>query len=176
MTNEEIAAILREGAAKIRSITNDTNFVFKASNIKPTFKPNKDLGEGRSSEENLAYRQELLDLLENVYKDSKDVLNSKRNPNIKIGMIDKIIEDYISDGKKLIESQITEAYTDGAKYAAAQLKKLGAKPPKIEKNPERLDSLIRQQQMNLEDSALTLRGRLRQLINVSDVMGYYKQG
>lgn len=144
-----------------------------AKPVKPTFKPNPNLGEGVSSKENIDYRQELLNLLKNVYNQSSKILKYNKSPDEKIKELDTIIDDYISEGSNLIKTQITTAYMDGVKYATDKLMKLGAKKPKVDKNPERLQSLIRQQQMNLEDAALVLRGRLRQLVNISDVMGYY---
>lgn len=171
MQAKNAAAILREGAAKIRAL-NKPSIVVK-SDSKPSFKPNTHLGERISAHENLDYRQQLLNLLKNVYNDFQKIKKSTDSPDNKIKQVDKLIDNYITEGNSLIEKSITQAYNDGVKYASDKLKKIGAKAPKLKDNPERLQSIIRQQQMNHEDAALTLRGRLRQLINVSDVMGYY---
>ena len=152
----------------------EIELAIKAENA-PSFTPNTNLGEGNATIRNLQYRQQLLSLLKDaVYTPVVDMLNDpNQSPDQRITFIDKCIDDYISKGNIMVETTMNDSYSKGCDIAESKLKAAGVPIPKRVANPPRVQSIIRQQQMNIEDIGLSLRGRLRQLVNVQDVMGYY---
>lgn len=147
-----------------------------AKPVKPTYKPNPNLGEGAASKENLAYRQELMNLDKELDKKTGSIIKSKDTPLERIKAIDTTIDDTIQKAQNLVEKRIKKAYMDGGNQLYIKLKKYGAKKPKIPANPERLEFIILQQKYNIEDKYLKLRGRLRQVIMVKAVMDGYNAG
>jgi len=156
-----------------KSLLEDAGLIKAATPPKPTFKPNKNLGEGVASKEELEYRQELINLDKQLYTETKKIIQKKDDPIKKIEQIDKKIDNIITKSQTLAEKNIRNAYNDGAKNLYEKMKKYGAEKPKIPENPERLQFLILQQQYNLEDKYLKLRGRLRQMLMVKAVMDGY---
>ena len=72
----------------------------------PTFKPNEKLGEGKASARNLEYRQSLLTLLkDSVYTPVQTMLKKKMEVDARIKIIDDSVDNYITQGKKLIETK-----------------------------------------------------------------------
>lgn len=161
------------------SLLYDAGLIKKADPGKPTFKPNKNLGEGKASDRNLEFRQALLTLLEDtVYKPMNGLLKSDKSVNDKITDMDGFIDDYISQGQDLVKEYLISAYQNSAEEATEKLlaaaKKQNAKyKPKLPKEPKKLSQLIAMAQRNIEDYGLTLRGRLRSNIENQAWMSNY---
>lgn len=135
-----------------------------------SFKPDKDLGEGRPSKRNLKYRQALLTCLkETVYDPMTKIFDSNKSVDEGIEALDNCIDNYIMKGKEIVEKYLADAYQTGADQAISRLKNAAHEQdvnikPRIPDQPERLQEIIRMQEMNVEDYGLTLRGRLRSAI------------
>lgn len=143
--------------------------------IKPSFKPNKSLGEKTPTPRVLAYRAQLLEHLERLYKKTNKILKEGTNPDDMIQEIDEEVDKYIQTATVTITNHITTTYMDSVKLANKRLTRLGAPPAIVQSHPPRLEDLIKQGRDNLEDSALVLRGRLRQAVRLKKVMGYYEK-
>ncbi|WP_321421624.1 hypothetical protein [uncultured Methanobacterium sp.] len=90
------------------SLLFDAGLIKKADPGSPTFKPNKNLGEGKASERNLEFRQVLLTLLEDtVYKPMNGLLKSNKTVDEMISDLDGFIDDYIAQGQDLVKESLT---------------------------------------------------------------------
>jgi hypothetical protein len=143
---------------------------------KPTFKPNKKMGEGKPTQYELEYRQELLKRLEKeVYNPIQVFIHDKKiTPEAKTSRIDEIVQRFIPRTNQYIENKITKIYQEGVNFASEQMKKTGAEHnPLVPDQPEQIQSIIRQQQNNIVKIAWLLRCQLVQSIDIKDNMGYY---
>jgi hypothetical protein len=148
------------------------NVVTKAPGDVPDFKPNKNLGEGEAPENEIKYRQTLLDLLNQLYDDTKD-LKSVND----LDEIDDLINQFITDCNQLIDDSITSQWNNGVKEGLSELKGINNKK---KFNTDNIDTtkkalIIQQQQCNIEDIAFKLRGKLRQSIMITAIKQPYKQ-
>ena len=165
----------------IASIVNETlrsmnELKQSAQSEPPTFKPNKNLGEGHASDRNLEYRQALLTLLKDeVYTPMQKLMKTNKSVDDKIKALDSYIDNYITKGQKLVTDYLTKAYQNGVDEATTNLKRAAKKQdakykPKVPKNPAKLQQLIVMGKQSIEDYGLTLRGRLRSAIQTASYM------
>lgn len=151
----------------------------KKTNTELTFKPNKNLGEGRASDRNLKHRQALLSLLKDtVYDPMTELLKSDKTLDEKIKAVNGYIDDYIHDGQQLVKDNLTGSYQTGIDDAITHLKKAAKEQsvsfkPKIPENPAKLQQIINMAQHNIEDYGLRLRGRLISAIETEAWMSNY---
>jgi hypothetical protein len=152
----------------------------KADALSPDFKPNKNLGEGKATQRNLAYRQELLTLLKDtVYTPVNKMLDKKSMASEdRITFVDNSIDSYISKGWSLIDDKLPNSYFSGLDEGNAYIKKAAKKQGynysvKTPKIPVKLEMIINIQKRSLEDKALVLRGRLRSAIDTESWMKNY---
>lgn len=135
------------------------------------FQPNKNLGEGQATPEELKYREDLLKLTEQLYKDTTKVLNSNSTPDEQIKEINKLIDTFISEGQDLVNTSLPETWDKGVNDGIKELKNIDNKKSyntkKIQTN--KLDLILQQQLFNIEDIGLKLRGRLRQFILINAI-------
>ncbi len=143
----------------------------KAVKQRLTFTPDKDIGEGTATKEEYAYRQELLNLLEDLHGDVEDIIKNDDEPLDKIEDIDKLIDTFIEDGKDIVNETIQNTWDDGVDDATNTLNEIDDDKNTATINPDtsQLDLIIQQQLMNIEDIGLKLRGRLRQFILVQAI-------
>lgn len=140
---------------------------------KPTFEPDPQLGEGIASKQEMEYRKQLMLMLKYVYSRVNYIISTKADADEKIKQVDDVIDDYIERGQKLAEKHVTDAYNRGMEIAKERMAKYTEDIDVKIKNTERLEFLIKQQKDNIEDIALVLRGRIRQVIRIREVMGAY---
>ncbi|MBZ2167000.1 hypothetical protein [Methanobacterium spitsbergense] len=141
---------------------------------KPTFEPNENFGEGTPTKDELDYRGDLTGYLETIYdKTVKFLLDKETLPEDKIKTIDIFITSFIKEAQGRVEPLIKDRYQEGYDGMNSTLKGYDVKPPKQKSKQPRLDSILRQQLMNIEDIGLVLRGRIRQIFNMDDINSYY---
>jgi hypothetical protein len=87
----------------------------KTKAVKPqlTFKPDKDIGEGTATKEELEYRKELLSLLEKLYEEINKFIWKKEDPIKKLDKIEKLIDKFVVNGQKLVEKSIPQILDEG---------------------------------------------------------------
>lgn len=143
----------------------------EAPTPKLTFEPNENIGEGGATSEELAYRQELLDLLKELYEDVNEIINQDKGPLDKIRRIDFLIDTFISDGQDIVNEVIPQTWDDGVDEAITTLEEIDDTEDfdTNEADTEKLDLILQQQLMNIEDIGLRLRGRIRQSILVNAI-------
>jgi hypothetical protein len=150
------------------------NSIQEAAKDTPTFTPNPNLGEGKSTQPNLDHRQNLLDHLSDVDKELSKVIESDATADDKNQQIDNSINKFISTVQNENTTMVNGRWDDGWSLMNGYLEKAKIKINKPI-NPSRLQSILRQQNQNIEDLALRLRGRLRQIVNLADIRSYYQQ-
>ncbi|KYC51666.1 MAG: hypothetical protein AMQ22_01227 [Candidatus Methanofastidiosum methylothiophilum] len=149
----------------------------KSKKIKVEFKPNPNLGEAGATKEELNYRQVLILYLKPVWDSAKKIIiESDLSLQEKHVEINKLIENFISNVQKVAQSTVTSRYNAGYTRMEGYVKKAKYKIPSRPKEQPRLDTLLLQQTMNIEDIGLTLRGKLRQILNIKAVQDFYEQG
>src|SRR5574343_1512076 len=136
-----------------------------------TFKPDKLMGEGEATPEELAYRQDLLDLLGRLYKVVGKRFKTITNPSDLIRKIDSDVNDFIAEGQQVVLNHIPKTWNNSQEQGMQTLKRLDGKKKFDETKiaTDQKDLIIQQQQMNIEDIGLRLRGRLRQTININAI-------
>ncbi len=160
----------------ISVIVNETlNSLQEAARDTPTFKPNPELGEGKPTQQNLDHRQDLLDFLSDLYEELRKVIESDSTADDKNQQIDTSINKFISTLQNENTKAINGRWDDGWSLMNGYLEKAKVKISKPIARPSRLQSILRQQNQNIEDLALRLRGRLRQIVNLADIRSYYQQ-
>lgn len=137
------------------------------------FKPDTSMGEGKATPEELEYREALLDLVGRLFKVIGKTMKQDLNLTDKIKKVDLDINDFIMEGQKTVIQYIPETWNAGVDEGLSILQKIG-KSKDIRKDKvqtEQRDLVIQQQQMNIEDIGLRLRGRLRQRLNIAAIRG-----
>lgn len=117
--------------------------ITKANTDDPNFKADKEMGEGKATKDELKYRQQLQDLIKQVWK-----IKDKPEATIK----EKINELFInenSEAKELAEEFINKVYKANAEIMVAKLKKLGVEAEVPETTPEK-ENLIAWQKFAVE--------------------------
>lgn len=139
------------------------------------FEANPNLGEGTATKEELKQRNTLISPNEDFYnKFKKLLLNKEQLAEDKIKAVDDSIDSLMKDAQDKVQSSDETRYQSGYDDMNTTLKDdYKVKVPKQEEDQPRLNSILRQQLMNIEDAYLVLRGRLRQIINITDVNSYY---
>ena len=146
----------------------------------PTLKPNKNLGEGTATAEEVAYRQEIIDFLKPVITQFNELKNRNyplSDKDITDGdkLIDNIIQVYVSSVQQVVRKHVTSQYQNGWSKMYGHLTDAGVNPPVQRAIQPRLRALLKQQLDNVEDIGYRLRGRLKQIVNLKDVRSYYQQ-
>lgn len=143
-----------------------------------SYKPNLNIGEGIPSNQEVQYRQILLNYLQEIDLKFRKLRQTNADPDNKISEIDGLIETAKNNLQKFIQSKLKQRFDDGTSRMGGYAKKAGVNQTDINKaiatTKDRWNSILRQQLMNIEDILLTLRGRLRQIINIDDVFSYYR--
>ncbi|MDY9922783.1 hypothetical protein [Methanobacterium sp.] len=132
------------------SLLYDAGIITKAVDPgKPTFKPNKKLGEGEASKDELKYRQEIQDLLKKLYEDVKSADTTKNESKVE-SEINELILGFIKEGQTLASEHINNIYDKNLQSAVKKLKKLGIKNPKVPKSQPTREALLSWQQFSIE--------------------------
>jgi hypothetical protein len=136
-----------------------------------TFKPDLSMGEGVPTPEEVQYRQDLLKLAKDLYKKIEGTINQNLPVNDKIRKIDAYINDFILEGQKVVLQHIPRTWNNAEKEGMRKLESLAPEKDFQEKkiNTSPKDLIIQQQQMNIEDIGLKLRGRIRQYLNIKAI-------
>lgn len=119
------------------------NISQKANTDDPNFKADKEMGEGKATKDELKYRQDLQNLIKEVWK-----IRDKPESTIKEKINDLFIKED-SEAKQLAEDFIDTVYTANAEWMISKLDKLGVKA-KVPKNTEEKENLIKWQQFAVE--------------------------
>ncbi|BDZ68588.1 hypothetical protein [Methanobacterium ferruginis] len=128
------------------SLLYDAGIITKAVEPgKPSFKTNKKLGEGEASKDELKYRQELQNLLKELYEDVNSVDTTRDEETVE-SEINEFIENFIKEGQALAGKHINHIYDKNLQNAIKKLKKLGIKNPKVPKSQPARDALLNWQQ------------------------------
>jgi hypothetical protein len=145
----------------------------KTKAVKPqlTFKPDKDIGEGTATKEELEYRKELLSLLEKLYEEINKFIWKKEAPIKKLDKIEKLIDKFVVNGQKLVEKSIPQIWDEGIDEGLNELEKIDSESEyKIDKIDDSKQGLIREQQTrNIRKIGNNLLGRLEQLILINTI-------
>jgi|GEM_PF-3721157 len=128
----------------------DEILLTKASTNDPNFKIDTEMGEGKATKDEKQYRQDLQDLIKQVW-DKKDKLNDSKVKEL----IDNLFINEDSEGKQLVTEFITDIYTTNAESMVDKLRELGIKK-KVPKNSEVLDALLAWQQFAVEKVGMEL--------------------
>jgi hypothetical protein len=140
----------------------------------PTFDVDEEKGETKPTQEQVDYRQKLLDSLHDLYDDAKKTIyNNALTADNKTANIDNYVQTFINDTQASVKNTIQTRYQDGYNSMNGYLTKAKVTPPAQAKEQPRLQSILRQQLQNVEDIGLIIRGRLRQKVNMNDVQSYY---
>lgn len=141
----------------------------------PDFTPNEDLGEGAVSEMEFTYRKELLATLALIYPAISKIINGNRDVEEKITKVDEYIDQFTTNAQKIATNHTTSTWTAAVTSANSQVK---AKTDKFKStatpDTARLDIIQTQQLNNVEDIALTMRGRIRQGLLIAEVQSAYE--
>jgi ElaB/YqjD/DUF883 family membrane-anchored ribosome-binding protein len=140
----------------------------------PTFDVDEQKGETKPTQEQVDYRQKLLDSLHDLYDDAKKTIyNNALTADDKISEIDNSVQTFINDTQGLVKNTVQTRYQDGYDSMNGYLTKAKVNPPIQANEQPRLQSILRQQLQNLEDIGLIIRGRLRQKVDMNDIQSYY---
>jgi hypothetical protein len=103
----------------------------KATTNTPTFKVDKDMGEGKAHKDELKYRQKLQDLLESLWKQVKTADDED---------IPDMINTFIEEGQTIAEEYIIKIYDKNVDIALDKLEEIGikTKAPKTSKPKDAL--------------------------------------
>jgi hypothetical protein len=147
------------------------NLKTKAVKDRLSFEADETIGEGSASEEELAYRQQLLDLLKELYDDVIDIINSNKEPLKKIKQIDNLIDIFIDEGQDIVNEVIPKTWDDGIDESIDTLNDIDDSEDYDTDNIDtsKRDLILQQQLMNIEDIGLRLRGRIRQSLLVTAI-------
>lgn len=166
-----------EGKAQIQPLaTPQTQPIQKAKTTKVELKPNPNLGEEGATKEELNYRQLLILYLKPVLDSAKKIIiKDDTTLQQKHVEINKLIENFIANVQRVVQTTITTRYNEGYTRMEGYVKKAKYKLPTKPKEQPRLDTILMQQLMNVEDIGLVLRGKLRQILNIKAVHDFYEQ-
>ncbi len=140
----------------------------------PDFDVDETKGETKPTQEQVDYRQSVLDLSNDLYDNSKKtVYNQTLTADNKDSNIDNYVQTFINDTQKLVQTTVQTRYQAGYDLMNKYLTKAKVTPPVQANEQPRLQSILRQQLQNVEDIGLIIRGRLRQKVNMNDVESYY---
>src|SRR5574343_591651 len=122
-----------------------------------TFKPNPNLGEGQASQREWDYREEILSLLQRLYRAIKKVEQTSLSDEEKARKRDIMINDFIREGKVLVKEHIQKVFKEQNQMAIDKLKELDitAKKPTIPSDAQA--ALIEWQMFTVEKIGETLR-------------------
>lgn len=118
----------------------------KANTNPPNFKVNPKLGEGKATQDELKYRQDLQDLIKKYSEEVQDVEDSE---------IHKLTENFIKEGQPIAEAFINKIFDKNAEAIIKKLKKLGIKK-KSPKDSEVKKALINWQLFAIEKMGIEL--------------------
>jgi len=140
----------------------------------PSFKVDKNLGEGTATELELEYRQKLLDALQRFQKAVHKIFRGNDNWDEKIKKLDYLTLDYISTAQQLPLEYIPKRLEQGIQNAKTELEKNDIKIPKTDlmDNPY-LPIMVTQQQEKIESIGWQVRDRLREKIRVMQLGELY---
>jgi hypothetical protein len=134
------------------------------------------MGEAGATKEELNYRQLLILYLKPVLDSAKKIIITSDNTlQQKHLEINKLIENFITNDQRIVQETVTTRYNSEYARMEGYVKKAKYKLPTKPKEQPRLDTLLMQQTMNIEDIGLTLRGKLRQILNIKAVNDYYEK-
>ncbi len=140
----------------------------------PSFDVDEEKGETKPTQEQVDYRQKLLDILSDLYDNAKKtVYNNALTADNKASNIDNFVQTFINDTQKLVQNTVQTRYQDGYESMNGYLTKAKVTPPAQQQEQPRLQSIVRQQIQNVEDIGLIIRGRLRQKVDMNDIQSYY---
>lgn len=136
-----------------------------------TWTPDENMGEGQATTEELSYRQDLLDLGNRLFKAVGKIMDADYTYSVQIQKIDIAINDFIQEGQKLVLKQIPKTWNDSVEKGMNTLQRIkrSNKYDEDQIQTQSKDLIISQQQMNIEDIALRVRGRLRQQILIDEI-------
>lgn len=130
----------------------------------PTWKPNPNIGEGVPTEEELRYRQSLINEFKTVTIKAKKIINSDKLPEEKLEEIDHIIRDLEAKLKQIITRNVTTRFHAGFDEVQNRLTEARYSKLKDKDSRKRLNTVLQLQLDNLEDICFQLKNKWRSLI------------
>ncbi len=138
---------------------------------KPTFKVDKNVGEGNPSQPEVNYRQDLLDSLKKLYQNTSKTLNKSIPNNEKIEEINSAIDDYIKEAQEKAVNHVKTIFNDNLQNGKDAIKKLKL-PLKDDFNSDTvLDALIDFQKFAIQKNAEQIRNNLINNIYMNSYVG-----
>ncbi len=126
---------------------------------KPTFKPNKNLGEAKPTKKQLAYRKELLNTTDDYYKKELVIIKAADEPlSWKVSKINDLMDTYETDLQQIAEKTLTDNYDQAIEDTNKKLVALDIAPVTLYgADRESLRALIDYQKINIHKWVETLR-------------------
>lgn len=123
----------------------------------PTFQPNPNLGEGEASQSEWEYREDILNLLNRLYRAIKKIEASDLPNNDKERKREIMINEFREEGKQLVNQHINQTFKEKKEIAVQKLADIGIdkKPPKIPSDAQ--VALIQYQEFTIDKIADTIR-------------------
>lgn len=142
----------------------------QAVTSKPTFKPNKNLGEGTASKDEIDYRTELIAVLALLYPSiSKIVKNEQLSTDKKIVQITNLINTRVSDKQSVVSTYTKQIFDNAVTTANTNLKKIKSDIKKQIPSNNKLIPIQDQQNGNLNAIGNTLTARISEGLREQDV-------
>jgi hypothetical protein len=118
---------------------------------KPSFKPDKNLGEAKPTKDQLAYRTDLLNVSEDYYEKELEILKqSDESLSWKVQSITNLMDTYEVELCKIAEQTLTDNYDNAVKVANEKLVALNIAPVTLsESDRKSLSALIDYQKINI---------------------------
>jgi len=118
---------------------------------KPSFKPDKNLGEAKPTKDQLAYRTDLLNISEDYYEKELEILKqSDESLSWKVQSITNLMDTYEVELCKIAEKTLTDNYDQAVKVANEKLAALNIAPVTLSDSDRKsLSALIDYQKINI---------------------------
>jgi hypothetical protein len=118
---------------------------------KPSFKPDKNLGEAKPTKDQLAYRTDLLNISDDYYEKELEILKqSDESLSWKVQSITNLMDTYEVELCKIAEKTLTDNYDNAVKVANEKLVALNIAPVTLsESDRKSLNALIDYQKINI---------------------------
>ena len=128
----------------------DEVMLTKANTNTPTFKVDKDMGEGTATKQELQYRQKIQNLIKQVWKVRQEKTDKELH-----SLIDKLFLSDDSEGKQIATEFIDTIYTTNAELLIDKLKDEGVTTKIPEETPIK-DALLEWQLFTIEKIGIEL--------------------
>ncbi|MDZ4171134.1 MAG: hypothetical protein U1C19_03125 [Methanobacteriaceae archaeon] len=155
---------LRNSSKQLKKLNHNSLQVMVVKVKAPTWKPNPNIGEGVPTEEELKYRQSLINEFKTVTIKAKKIINSDKLPEEKLEEIDHIIRDLETKLKQIITRTVRTRFQAGFDEVQNRLTEARYSKLKDKDSRKRLSTVLQLQLDNLEDICFQLKNKWRSLI------------